>query len=61
MTYNLMNQHGATLHDKALNGLYYFQLNLDALCENWASPTSANTLMTTPSARKCSPAATTTT
>ena len=33
MTYNLMNQHGATLHDKALNGLYYFQLNLDALCE----------------------------
>ena len=24
MTYNLMNQHGATLHDKALNGFYYF-------------------------------------
>jgi len=38
MTYNLMNQHGATLHDKALNGLYYFQLNLDALCEKLGVP-----------------------
>ena len=38
MTYTLMNQHGATLHDKALNGLYYFQLNLDALCEKLGVP-----------------------
>ena len=38
MTYNLMNQHGATLHDTALNGLYYFQLNLDALCEKLGVP-----------------------
>lgn len=33
MTYWLMNEHGTALHEDDLPGLYYFQLNLDALCE----------------------------
>lgn len=33
MTYWLMNEHGTALYEEDLHGLYYFQLNLDALCE----------------------------
>ena len=33
MTYWLMNEHGTALYEEDLYGLYYFQLNLDALCE----------------------------
>ena len=33
MTWWLMNEHGTALYEEDLHGLYYFQLNLDALCE----------------------------
>lgn len=33
MTYWLMREDGTALYEEDLHGLYYFQLNLDALCE----------------------------
>lgn len=33
MTYWLMSEHDTHNHEDDLHGLYYFQLNLDALCE----------------------------
>ena len=33
MTYWLISEHGTANHEDDLHGLYFFQLNLDALCE----------------------------